>query len=96
MWKKRLPRLRGEDLGGGWQRAELCLAYLKGRPLHLLQQQYWAQHVHVGRLETGPHIAAESGWGPSQLERESPTAVHWDSSLYPTARWTFDWGPAWA
>jgi hypothetical protein len=70
-----MARIREED------DSELTrTAYLEGRPLHLRQQQLWAQYVRVGRLKTGPQIAAESGWGPLEWSVLSPTAVHRDGS----------------
>ncbi len=38
--------------------------------LSSLQQQHWAQHVHEGRLKTGP--PAESEWGPHDWSVQAP------------------------
>jgi hypothetical protein len=92
-WRDGGYELRNEDLGRGWQHAELWIAHQEGQPLHRLQQQPWAQHIHVDRTWNWAIIAAASDWGPPDWSMLSPTAVSpgWQNSF--TVCWTFSWGP---
>jgi hypothetical protein len=54
---------------------------LKADPFSFYSSSFWAQHVHVGTLKTGPQDAAKSEWGPHDWRVLSPTAVRRDGSL---------------
>ncbi len=66
-------RLRGgKNLGGGQYHAELLLAHQKGSPLHRLQQQPWARHMHVERTRNQAIICGRKWQGPTWREHAEP------------------------
>jgi hypothetical protein len=95
--------LCGEDLGGGRQCAELCIAYLEGQPLYLLQQQPRAQDMHVGSSKPGHKMRLKVDGGLTTGVHTGPLAggprgtgrVHVCGGSTPGSQWAAEseWGP---
>ncbi len=67
----------------------------EGRTLQFLQQQPWAQHMHVERTRNRAVQNCRKWMGASRLERAEPHGCSPGQEKYFLARWTFRWGPTW-
>jgi len=91
-WAERLPMAAWRGPGGGWQRAEFCLAYLEADPFY--SSSIGPSTCTWGGSKPGCKLRLKVNGAP----RTGACEHHGGSpgwQLYLTARWTFGWGPLW-
>ncbi len=79
--EERQPRTMWRGSGRSMTACWTWPAHQEGQTLHLLQQQPWAQHVHVERTRNRAVKYSRKWMGPHVWSVLSPTVVHRDRRI---------------